>query len=162
VKVNFCTLTCPLGDAFPRHRVYAEERLQSNTVGGRLRTQCYVLSSTQDFSIQHLMPTARPPLSPIVRDIPAPQKQEHQIRRNECRQNAQIPPSMIEAEAQRLVELIAPVKCQHEPKKKTPNLHFICTIPAGIGRILQQIPSPPTRKEILHILTTRLPTRRRE
>jgi hypothetical protein len=44
---------------------------------------------------------------PVEVQIPAPQKQENQIAPNECDQNTQISPSVIESDAQSLVELIA-------------------------------------------------------
>ena len=113
---------------------------------------CVLLGDTPFWhlwQVNRVMPFAPSTRSTSIEiQIPAPQKKQQEITPNERRKDTQIPPPIIKAEAQWLIELVA---------------DFIRAILTDIARTsINQIPRPAPREKVLHILGTRLAGRRGE
>lgn len=76
-------------------------------------------------------------LPPIKVQIPAPQEQEDQITSTERNQNPKIPPPRIEANRQRLVELIA---------------HAVSAVRTVRGRIVGDVTRSAAGEERAHVI----------
>lgn len=106
-------------------------------------TEQYELAESKPLCTIHSTPLS--PSPPIEIQIPTPHEQQHQITPDKRRQNAQISPSIVKAQTQRLIELIT---------------DLVRTIFAHARRIIRDIARPTIGEELTHILPTSL-TRRR-